>query len=513
MAQRYGDMVKENAAAPGTGTVTLGGAATGFLAFSSVPSIATGDTLDYMISDAAGTTWEVGTGTYNSTGTLARTTVLINSSGTTSLVNFAGAVTVRNVLTAERVIAPIANGITTIGTTQTLTLTGGGTSNIASVKAQSGSASGTSCTISGTVLTVGGTITGTWAIGQVVTGTSVTAGSVILSFGTGTGGAGTYNLSASSTVSTATTITGTFNVSVVVQPSGGGYFSLQQPDSTAVGGNARGAGATDLQVSRGSASQVASGANAFVAGQNNTASGAQSVAMGVGNSATGQGAVALGNSNSAVQNAFAAGVGAIASGSQSVAFNFATASGSNAFAVNGATADAQYSVAFGQFAHTNGKAGAYVFQGYQIFGSTNGGSQKGYEVIGATSTSTSANRLTANGGAASSSNIVNLANNSALSLLGVTVTVRDTTTGDVATFYLGQGISLKRGANAAATSIVGTPVWTAGGTTAGGSTTGMTAASISLTADTTNGGINLSVTCGSANATHIIAAIDFSEVQ
>ncbi|MDR3534018.1 MAG: hypothetical protein P4L90_26060 [Rhodopila sp.] len=51
-----------------------------------------------------------------------------------------------------------------------------------------------STTISETygLLTVGGTVTGTFGVGQTLTGTNVTAGSTIAGAGTGTGGAGTY---------------------------------------------------------------------------------------------------------------------------------------------------------------------------------------------------------------------------------------------------------------------------------------------------------------------------------
>lgn len=62
-------------------------------------------------------------------------------------------------------------------------------------------------TIAGTVLTVAGTLTGTFAVGQTISGTSVTAGSVITSLGTGSGGIGTYNLSQSSTVGSGELIT------------------------------------------------------------------------------------------------------------------------------------------------------------------------------------------------------------------------------------------------------------------------------------------------------------------
>jgi hypothetical protein len=62
--------------------------------------------------------------------------------------------------------------------------------------------------ISATTLTASA-VTGTIAVGQLITGTGVTAGTTIVALGTGTGGAGTYIVSASQTVgSTAITVVG-----------------------------------------------------------------------------------------------------------------------------------------------------------------------------------------------------------------------------------------------------------------------------------------------------------------
>lgn len=62
-------------------------------------------------------------------------------------------------------------------------------------------ATSTASTISGTTLTIGGTITGTFVVGQMVTGTGVASDTYITALGTGTGGAGTYTVSVSQTVS------------------------------------------------------------------------------------------------------------------------------------------------------------------------------------------------------------------------------------------------------------------------------------------------------------------------
>jgi hypothetical protein len=58
----------------------------------------------------------------------------------------------------------------------------------------------TASTISGTTLTIGGTVVAGFKVGDTITGTGVTAGTTITALGTGTGGAGTYTVSASQTV-------------------------------------------------------------------------------------------------------------------------------------------------------------------------------------------------------------------------------------------------------------------------------------------------------------------------
>ena len=87
------------------------------------------------------------------------------------------------------------------------------------ITATSTTASGTASSITTTVLTVGGTVTGTFSIGMVLSGTGVAAGTYILSLGTGSGGAGTYNLNKTQTVAS-TTITGTTAKSIDIGVNG-----------------------------------------------------------------------------------------------------------------------------------------------------------------------------------------------------------------------------------------------------------------------------------------------------
>ena len=102
------DRVKETTTTTGTGTVTLAGAATGFQSFS---VIGDGNSTYYTITD--GTDWEVGIGTYTSSGTtLSRDTVL-ESSNSGNLVNWsAGDKDVFVTYPAERSVMAVGGGVT-----------------------------------------------------------------------------------------------------------------------------------------------------------------------------------------------------------------------------------------------------------------------------------------------------------------------------------------------------------------------------------------------------------------
>ena len=85
MAFVLADRVQETTTSTGTGTITLAGAVTGFQSFAAVGN---GNNTFYTIADQSGSNWEVGIGTYTSSGTtLSRDTVL-SSSNSGSLVNF-----------------------------------------------------------------------------------------------------------------------------------------------------------------------------------------------------------------------------------------------------------------------------------------------------------------------------------------------------------------------------------------------------------------------------------------
>jgi len=115
MALVLADRVQETTTTTGTGSVTLGGAVLGYQSFAVVGN---GNTTFYTIADQGGANWEVGIGTYSTTGpTLARTTVLA-SSNSGSLVNFtAGTKTVFVTYPSEKSVNLDASGnVSALGT-------------------------------------------------------------------------------------------------------------------------------------------------------------------------------------------------------------------------------------------------------------------------------------------------------------------------------------------------------------------------------------------------------------
>jgi hypothetical protein len=106
MALVVKDRVQETSTTTGTGTFTLAGAVSGFQSFS---AIGDGNTTYYAI--VGGTEWEVGLGTYTSSGTtLSRTTILESSNGGTAVNFSAGTKNVFVTYPAEEAVYQDASG-------------------------------------------------------------------------------------------------------------------------------------------------------------------------------------------------------------------------------------------------------------------------------------------------------------------------------------------------------------------------------------------------------------------
>ena len=104
MALVLNDRVKETSTTTGTGTLDLAGAVTGFVSF--VAGIGNTNTTYYAIYETGTDKWEVGLGTVTDAGTdtLSRDTVIDNSSGNTSKINFAGTLDVFCTLPADKAV-------------------------------------------------------------------------------------------------------------------------------------------------------------------------------------------------------------------------------------------------------------------------------------------------------------------------------------------------------------------------------------------------------------------------
>ena len=83
MALVLKDRVRETSTTTGTGTITLAGAVSGFQSFA---NIGDGNTTYYTIT--VGTEWEVGLGTYTSSGNTLSRDIVLSSSNNNNLVNF-----------------------------------------------------------------------------------------------------------------------------------------------------------------------------------------------------------------------------------------------------------------------------------------------------------------------------------------------------------------------------------------------------------------------------------------
>ena len=120
MALVLKDRVQETTTTTGTGTVTLAGAVSGFQSFS---AIGNSNTCYYAI--VGGTEWEVGLGTYTSSGTtLSRDTILESSNGGTAVNFSAGTKNVFVTYPAEKGLYLDASGnAIALGTPASATLT------------------------------------------------------------------------------------------------------------------------------------------------------------------------------------------------------------------------------------------------------------------------------------------------------------------------------------------------------------------------------------------------------
>ncbi len=129
MAFIVADRVQETTTTTGTGSIALGGAVTGYQAFSAV--LATSDTTYYTIADQTGSNWEVGVGTFTSPSTLARTTILSSSNSGSAVTFAAGTKNVFITYAAGKAVVKDVSGIIVSPSVSALTVNDGYTEETA----------------------------------------------------------------------------------------------------------------------------------------------------------------------------------------------------------------------------------------------------------------------------------------------------------------------------------------------------------------------------------------------
>ena len=289
----------------------------------------------------------------------------------------------------------------------------------------------------------------------------------------------------------------TTNVDLALVPKGTGALTARVANGTATGGDKRGANATDWQRSRDSAGQVASADQSTIGGgHGNTASGTDAtIGGGRGNIATYNHAVVAGgwgNTGSSYRSSVGGGAGNTASGEASTIAgghnNTATALMST---IPGGTK--ALAATYGKLAYASGMAVAQ------------GDAQYGLSVLRGATTADATARLTSDGTAASATNVANLAANRCF-LMKVLLAATDTASPHTVGLVAEYSVLIRQGAAAANTVVVDQTQHTLLADAS------LLATAIAISADTTNGGINLTVTGSATTNLRWVATVQSAEV-
>jgi hypothetical protein len=300
------------------------------------------------------------------------------------------------------------------------------------------------------------------------------------------------------------------NVDAILAPKGTGAILARIPDGTTPGGNKRGAYAVDLQRDITVNSQVASGANSVITGGGrNTANSQYAVVSGgyfnevlatysmIGggndNTVSSTYSVCAGGDRNVVSGTYAS----VAGGTQNTVSGYAAMSPGG----QSVTASGNYSMATGLQSTTRGIHAMIAHSAGRF--STAGDSQAGSYILKRQTTNATETELSADAANPTTGTRIALSNNTTYGFKAM-VTARSSG-GDTKTWHL-QG-AIERGANAAATAIVGTVLSTAY------EDAGASAWLCTATADTTNGSLAIKGTGAAATNINWTAVIDTVEVS
>jgi len=446
---------KMSTSTTGTGTITLGSAEDGYQSFADA-GVANADVVRYVIED--GNNFEIGTGTYTSSGTTLTRTVS-ESSNSDAAINLSGSATVFIGATAEDIPALYADN-----PSSTTTPTASGANAIAI---------GDNTTASGEdAVAIGDNVVASGLRSISLGGFSDATGDYSVALGAGAQALG----------ENAVAIKGNANyqrTTAIGMNSGGsksiaGVAGTNTGGATALGGSY--AGALDSF-----AAAIANNSSSY------GATGANSIAMGYQAKATGD-------------NSRAMGYQAIASGSNSLCFSQQSeASGSSSSVIGGYgnVADFTYGFASGQYAHTNNVYGKMA-RANGRFAAT-GDAQHGTFVLRSDTTDATAEVLTStNSTSILDKAQVNVPSNAAFAFHG-TIVAKQSGSANAAAWKV-EGLIVNNGGtttltNSATTVLSNTPSW-----------------GMALSADDTNDALAITVTGAASTNIRWVATIHSSEV-
>lgn len=287
----------------------------------------------------------------------------------------------------------------------------------------------------------------------------------------------TSSPNASVPVVSLTATNGSSNVDVAIVPKGTGALLTAVPNGSSTGGNKRGNYAVDLQSLRTVNTQVASGSySVILGGRYNTASNQHAVAAGLSSTASGESSIAIGDST-------------IASALSSTAFGSSTEASGN------------YSTALGRYSSTQGLLGTLAFASGRF--SANGDAQTARYVIMRATTDATATELSCGGSTPGSTTRVVLTNSSAYAFRGQAVA--RSSDGDTKTWQFSG--SIERGANAAATALIGSV------TSSSQEETGASTWALTIDADTTNGSLRFQGTGEASRNLRWVVSLETTELR
>jgi len=497
MALVVADRVQETTTTTGTGTYTLAGAKDGFQSFAAVGN---GNTTYYACTD--GTDYEVGIGTYTASGTTLARTTIIESSNSDAAVNWgAGSKDIFVTAPADKTLL-VGRNLYADNPSSPTAPSATGTNGIAI-------GDGAQALNFDDALAIGASSlannTQTQAVGR---DTSAT-GSRSSAFGR----SATASNSWSTAVGYGPTASGTSSLALGRSATAAGDYSTAITNSYASG-----AAAFAAAIANSTSSYGATGANSIAIGElaksTGTTNGSvaigheaqatsrETVAIGSSALASGSGGVALGGYFGVSNQARATGTSSfVVSGYNGLFNRDTTASGLGSVALSGGEASQTQSIALGMSSATiKGK----LTKGAFPFGTDVGTTQYGLLVLQNQTTDATAAVLVSDTDYTSPStdNQVILPNNSAYAFHGTIVAREDASDGTDCAAWKIEGL-IRREANAGTTVLVNSATTVLDNTPSWG---------MALSADTTNGGLAITVTGAAATNIRWVATIHTSEV-